>query len=126
MSHPIIFNSSLGLGLMLLSLGLNASFRPQAHLKNLGFPLHTDITAQKLNHALMRIWGIRNITVGLLISAIWTRGDEKLMGLALLIATGMPITDGFLSRMLIGGGEGQHWMFPPLLMVMGAGLLGLY
>jgi len=74
----------------------------------------------------MRIWGIRNITVGALISLIWTTGDEKLMAKALSAALAMPITDGFVSRIIIGGGETQHWVFPPLLVVMIAGLFGYF
>ncbi|KAJ3537573.1 hypothetical protein NM208_g6255 [Fusarium decemcellulare] len=126
MSHPIIFNGSLGLGLMLVGLGLNASLRPDAHLKSLEFPVPSEPLAKKFSHALMRIWGIRNISVGLLISIIWTTSDEKLMGKALSAALTLPITDGFVSRIVIGGGEFQHWMFPPVLVVMIAGLFGWF
>ncbi|KAF5010616.1 hypothetical protein FDECE_3218, partial [Fusarium decemcellulare] len=94
MSHPIIFNGSLGLGLMLVGLGLNASLRPDAHLKSLEFPVPSEPLAKKFSHALMRIWGIRNISVGLLISIIWTTSDEKLMAKALGAALTLPITDG--------------------------------
>jgi hypothetical protein len=127
MAHPILFKTSVVPPINLLLFGLNGTFRPQNHLKALEFPSYTkDTTAQNLNRALMRIWGIRNITVGLLLIAVWTRGDETLMGLGLAIAIGMPITDGFVSRMLIGGGEMQHWLFPPVLAVMAAGLLGVF
>ncbi|RGP63967.1 hypothetical protein FSPOR_8295 [Fusarium sporotrichioides] len=126
MSHPIIFNGSLGLGLMLVSLGLNATIRPVAHLRSLEFPVPTEPQARKLSHALMRIWGIRNISVGLLVVLIWTTKDETLMGTALAIALGMPITDGFVSRLITGGGELQHWVFPPVLVVMIAGLFGWF
>jgi hypothetical protein len=126
MAHPIIFNGSLGLGFMLIGLGLNASFRPDAHLKNLEFPVPTEPLAKKFSHALMRIWGIRNISVGLLISTIWATGDENLMAKALCISLALPITDGFVSRIVIGGGEAQHWMFPPILVVMSAGLFGWF
>ncbi|KAF5966108.1 integral membrane protein [Fusarium bulbicola] len=126
MSHPIIFNGSLGLGLMLVGLGLNATLRPNNHLKSLEFPIPTEPLAKKFSLALMRIWGIRNITVGVLISIIWTTGDENLMAKALSAALAMPITDGFVSRIIIGGGETQHWVFPPLLVVMIAGLFGYF
>ncbi|KAF5611941.1 hypothetical protein FCIRC_13139 [Fusarium circinatum] len=126
MSHPIIFNGSLGLGLMLVGLGLNATLRPNNHLQNLEFPIPTEPLAKKFSLALMRIWGIRNITVGVLISIIWNTGDEKLMAKALSAALAMPITDGFVSRIIIGGGETQHWVFPPLLVVMIAGLFGYF
>ncbi|KAF4987825.1 hypothetical protein FGRMN_10141 [Fusarium graminum] len=126
MAHPITFNGSLGLGLMIIGLGLNASFRPEVHLKSLEFPVPTESQAKKFSYALMRIWGIRNISMGLMISAIWASGDEKLMAKALLISIGMPVTDGFVSRHVIGGGETQHWVFPPVLIVMAAGLFGYY
>ncbi|CZS77209.1 unnamed protein product [Fusarium graminearum] len=103
MSHPILFNGSLGLGLFLSSLGLNASFRPNAHLKALEFPIPKDPEAKKFSRALMRIWGIRNISVGLLIALIWSTGDETLMAKALSLTIALPVTDGFVSRILIGG-----------------------
>ncbi|CZR35738.1 uncharacterized protein FPRO_00139 [Fusarium proliferatum ET1] len=126
MSHPIIFNGSLGLGLMIVGLGLNAILRPNDHLQRLEFPIPTEPLAKKFSLALMRIWGIRNITVGVLISIIWTIGDENLMAKALSAALAMPITDGFVSRIIIGGGETQHWVFPPLLVVMIVGLFGYF
>ncbi|KAI1053484.1 hypothetical protein LB506_012489 [Fusarium annulatum] len=126
MSHPIIFNGSLGLGLMIVGLGLNATLRPNDHLQRLEFPIPSEPLAKKFSLALMRIWGIRNITVGVLISIIWTTGDENLMAKALSAALAMPITDGFVSRIIIGGGETQHWVFPPLLVVMIAGLFGYF
>ncbi|GKU07572.1 hypothetical protein FLAG1_10442 [Fusarium langsethiae] len=126
MSHPILFNGALGLGLFLSGLGLNASFRPDAHLKALEFPIPKDPEARKFSHALMRIWGIRNISVGLLIALIWTSGDEILMAKALSISITLPVTDGFVSRIIIGGGETQHWVFPPLLAVFSAGLFGWF
>ncbi|CEF73941.1 unnamed protein product [Fusarium graminearum] len=103
MSHPILFNGSLGLGLFLSSLGLNASFRPNSHLKALEFPIPKDPEAKKFSRALMRIWGIRNISVGLLIALIWSTGDETLMAKALSLTIALPVTDGFVSRILIGG-----------------------
>ncbi|EWG50705.1 hypothetical protein FVEG_09845 [Fusarium verticillioides 7600] len=126
MAHPIIFNGSLGLGLMLVGLGLNATLRPNDHLQRLEFPIPTEPLAKKFSLALMKIWGVRNITVGVLISIIWTTGDENLMAKALSAALAMPITDGFVSRIIIGGGETQHWVFPPLLVVMAAGLFGFF
>ncbi|KAF5532760.1 hypothetical protein FNAPI_12869 [Fusarium napiforme] len=96
MAHPIIFNGSLGLGLMLVGLGLNATLRPNDHLQRLEFPIPTEPLAKKFSLALMKIWGIRNITVGALISIIWTTGNENLMAKALSAAIAMPITDGFI------------------------------
>lgn len=122
MTHPIIFNGSLGLGIMLISLGTNAILRPSNHLKSLGFPMPSELQAKTYSHALMRVWGVRNISVGLIIALLWTTGDERLMGKGLCAALILPITDGFVSRLVIGGGELQHWAFPPVLVNMIAGL----
>ncbi|KAJ5239336.1 hypothetical protein N7468_003955 [Penicillium chermesinum] len=126
MSHPIIFNTSLGLGIMLISLGTNATLRPQAHLRSLGFPVPSEPQAKTFSHALMRIWGVRNISVGLLVSLLWSTGDEKLLAKGLCAALTLPVTDGFVSRLVIGGGETQHWVFPPILVAMIAGLFGYF
>ena len=125
MPHPLFLHASLGLSLILGSFGLNGLFRPDAHLEALGFPQQpTNPQAQKLNYALMRIWGIRNITVSSLLAVIWYTGDANLMGRALCAVMGIPIVDGFVSRGLIGGGETQHWSFPPVIAVIIAGLFG--
>ncbi|KPI42265.1 uncharacterized protein AB675_9531 [Cyphellophora attinorum] len=126
MPHPIFMYSALGMGLILGGFGLNGSFRPDAHLVALGFPAHTDPKAQKLNYALMRIWGIRNIAVSALVTLIWSTGNERLMAQALCAVLPIPIVDGFVSRALIGGGEGQHWSFPPVMVVVIAGLFGFF
>lgn len=48
------------------------------------------------------------------------------MGLGLFAGLAISITDGFVSRLLIGGGEGQHWMFPPIIGLVMAGLFGWF
>ncbi|KAL1858464.1 hypothetical protein Plec18167_006986 [Paecilomyces lecythidis] len=126
MPHPIFSYSTLGLAVMLEVLGLNAMIRPNAHLRSLEFPAPTEPQAKKFSYALMRIWGVRNITVGCLVTLVWTTGDEKLMGKALTACLALPIIDGFVSRGLIGGGEAQHWMVPPIMGVIIAGLFGWF
>ncbi|KAL3965633.1 hypothetical protein ACCO45_002637 [Purpureocillium lilacinum] len=122
--HPNSMRAALGLATMLLGFGLNGLTRPDAHLKALGFPSHADLAAHKLNRALMRIWGVRNLTVGSLLAFIWNSGDEKLMGTSLCVVVALPVVDGFVSRLLIGGGELQHWVFPPVIGLLAARLFG--
>ena len=124
MSHPLLYKSSLAISLIPALFGLNGMFRPDAHLRALYFPAHSDPTAHKLSHALMRIWAIRNLSISFLLSIVWSVGDEKLMGTAMGAGLAICITDGFVSRALIGGGEGQHWGFAPVLAGMMSGLLG--
>ena len=123
MDHPYFFHAAVPLSVILLGFGLNAIFRPDAHLKSLGFPTHTEAIGGKLNSALMSIWGVRNVSVSLLLLLIWSQKDEILMAKALGVALALPVMDGFVSRRLIGGGELQHWSFPPILGITIAGLL---
>lgn len=123
MIHPYFIHAAVPLSTILLGFGLNATFRPEAHLASLGFPAHAELGTKKLNSALMSIWGIRNISTSLLLLLIWSRKDEILMAKALGVATLLPLVDGLVSRRLIGGGELQHWSFPPVLAVVIAGLL---
>lgn len=126
MSHPYFFRASLAMSIVLVLLGINALLRPDAHLKALGFPAHTEPKAKNLNLALMRIWGIRNVSIGFLLTLIWSYGNEKMMGAALCAGLAISTTDGFVSRLLIGGGEGQHWIFPPIVGITMAALFGWF
>ncbi|KAJ9635315.1 uncharacterized protein PV06_09362 [Exophiala oligosperma] len=125
-AHPFFHNTSLALSVFPLLFGVNAMFRPTAHLQALGFPLHDEPTAKKLNLALMRIWSVRNLSVGFLLALIWNTGDERLMAKGLGAGVAMSLTDGFVSRLLTGGGETQHWIFPPVVAVVMAGLYGWF
>jgi hypothetical protein len=125
--HPTWHLVALPLPLILSGFGLNGLFRPSSHLASLGFPSHpTNPTAQKLNTALMRIWGIRNLVVGSLLIRIWMTGNEILLAQALCGGAALAVVDGFVSRGLIGGGEAQHWSFPPVIAVVVAGLYGWF
>ncbi|KAH6685402.1 hypothetical protein F5X68DRAFT_191904 [Plectosphaerella plurivora] len=126
MSHPLFHNASLALSIMTLLFGLNAMTRPADHLHRLGFPAHTEPRARDLNLALMRIWGIRSICVGSLLILIWNTGDERLMGMALSADIALPVTDGFVSRLLTGSGAATHWSLVPVVAVVMSGLLGVF
>lgn len=114
------------MSLILGGFGLNGLFRPDAHLQALEFPAHIEPKAQKLNYALMRIWGIRNVTVSSILIIIWNSGNERLLGQALCAALAIPVVDGFVSRALTGGGATQHWSVPPVQVVVIAGLFGFF
>lgn len=126
MTHPYILQGSLALGALPILFGLNGMLRHEAHMRNLQLPLHTEPAARKLEYALMRIWGIRNLSVGSLLVLIWTLGDEKIMAMALSAGVAVSLTDGFVSRSLIGGGELQHWSFTGACVITMMGLYGWF
>ncbi|KAK0392598.1 hypothetical protein NLU13_2093 [Sarocladium strictum] len=122
MSHPYLLRASLvPLGIF-FAFGVNGMLNPNGHLRALHFPLHTETTAQKLNHALMRIWGIRNISVAYLFFLLWSTGDEVLMARGLLAGLAIAVTDGFVSRALTGGNELMHWGTLPVVGGIAAGV----
>ena len=111
---------------VLLFFGGRGLFRLNAHLRALNFPALTKPTANRLNQALVRIWGIRNSSAGILLGFVWNQGDERLMAKALGAIALLPITDGFVSQSLIGAGMLKHWVFLPILGILSAGLLGWF
>ena len=78
----------------------------------------------------MRLFGARDIAVGLTTLAIWYYGDgrgganHKVLGLAMLAGSLIVAVDGWVSRLVIGKGEWNHWGFVPLNIAIGVGLLG--
>lgn len=125
-SHPIFAGAGLVMSTTLILLGLNGMARPNAHLSALLVPVPVEPQAKKFSHALMRIWGIRNITVGALLGLIWNTGDDKLLAKGLAAGMAVATTDGFVIRSLTGGGASQHWVVPPVLAIVIAGLYGWF
>lgn len=126
MVHQAFTYSTIGLAVVLLGLGTNAMTRPDVHLKSLELPVHTEPRLRALSHALMRIWGIRNVAFGSVLACIWATGDTNLVGKTIAVSIILPIMDGFVVRSLVGGGELQHWVFPPILAIVAAGLFGVF
>lgn len=128
MVHAGFVYSAAALPTVLICFGLRGIFFPDAHLKALEFPVQpaSQPELRKWSHALMRIWGIRNLSFGTLLLIIWVGGDMRLMAQSLLVSILLPVMDGWVSRRLIGGGELQHWVFPPILGFVAAGLFGFF
>lgn len=126
MVHQAFTYATIGLAAMLFGLGTNAILRPDVHLKSLEFPVHTEPRLRSLSHALMRIWGVRNIAFSSVLAFIWASGHIDLMGKAIAVSIILPAMDGAVSRSLINGGATQHWIFPPILAFVAAGLFGMF
>lgn len=107
-----------------LLIGINGLLRPGAVLASVDFPASTTPEAEKLAHALLRLVSARNITVGLICSGIWYRGDRKLFGYALMSVSFFPLVDSLISLDLIGGGLSNHLPAGLMSVGLGAGLLG--
>ncbi|KAH8779757.1 hypothetical protein F5883DRAFT_540537 [Diaporthe sp. PMI_573] len=76
--------------------------------------------------ALARIYGSRNFVLGLLVMAIRMSGDRRLMGWSMLLGCLEPLGDGLIQFSLTRTGASvmKHWVFVPVTLGVGAGLLG--
>ncbi|RMJ16209.1 hypothetical protein CDV36_004146 [Fusarium kuroshium] len=121
-----IYRGALIIGLLPSFFGLNSLLRPEASLKSVEFPVPTDPESRKLVFGLMRIYGIRNVVVSFALTLIWLTGNKRFVGLGLLGALSMVITDGLVSKSVTGGGEWNHWSFGPVIGGFVAGLFGWF
>ncbi|KAJ0122106.1 hypothetical protein J7T55_002618 [Diaporthe amygdali] len=132
-SSDLLPNASAALGFVLCFFGVGTFWNPQIFLfDNWGFrgvPSAADRSPEQRQQrrsflALARIYGSRNFVLGLLTLAIRLSGDRKLMGWSMLLGTLEPLGDGFIQFSLNGAGVMKHWMFVPVSLGVGAGLLG--
>lgn len=117
-------NATAVLNILPILSGINAVLRPASALSLLGFPTPPEPKGQKLSDSLLRMYGVRQATMGLASLALWWAGEHRLMGVFMLVNSPVAIVDGLVSRWQIGGGEWGHWGFIPLGLVLTAGLLG--
>lgn len=117
-------NATAILNILPTTSGIYGVLRPGGALALLGFPIPHEPKEQKLSLSLLRMYAVRQATMGLTSLALWWAGEHRLMGVLMLVNAPIAIVDGFVSRWQTGGGEWGHWGFMPLGMVLTAGLLG--
>lgn len=123
---PYFVNAAAVLGVAPIVFGVNAILRPHSALSLLQFSAPPQPEGQRLTLSLIQIAGGRNIALGLMILAAWTRRDRRTLALTILATTPVAVIDGFVSRAQIGRGEWNHWAFIPLSLGAAGGLLGWY
>jgi hypothetical protein len=111
-------------GLLPCGNGINALIRPESALALLRFPEPSDLEAQKLTRSLIYLYGARELSLGLTVLSLWYSGYRKPLGWVILAILPIVIGDGLASLHQIGGGEWSHWVFAPVCLGIGAGLLG--
>jgi hypothetical protein len=106
--------------------GVNAILRPQTALKLLEFPTPAASSDQKLVNNLMRIYGARNIAMGLSTAITAYLGHTTALGCIFFGNSIVAVVDGFVSRDQIGRGEWNHWGFLSISFGLGSALLGVF
>lgn len=127
MPHYFISHCGLALAMLPAVFGTNALLRPEAALFSaFNFPLTKEPQARDVTKSLVRVYGVRNISVSYLLVLIWSTGDDRLKARGLLAGLAICLGDGFISRQLIGRGEWNHWSFTPIISGICAALLGWF
>ena len=127
-SLPYLANTAAVISLLPTFIGFGALIRPQIGLTIFSFPAPTSPNDQTLVLGLMRIFGARDLAVGLTTLAIWYYrqgiAGDKALGCAMLAGGLLVATDGWVSKEVIGKDEWKHWWFLPLNIGIGVALLG--
>ena len=126
MEHLTLSRGALAIGLLPGITAFNPIFRPEAALRGLGFPVPAEGEGRKLSFMLTRVIGVRNVMISFLLTLIWQKGGNWDMALGLTTVLTMSVMDGFISRILCGGGEMNHWGFAPAIAAVMTGILGWY
>ena len=127
---PYFANTAAGVGGMVGAIGVTALLSPDTALtKIFEFPNVRGIQDRKTVSGLLQIFGIRDLALGLSVLAAWYHGCRhgdntgyKTLGSILLLGCLVSITDGLVSRKVIGKGEWRHWGFVPVLAGLGLAL----
>lgn len=134
-TSDLLPNATVALGAILCFFGVGTFCNPQLFLFDnwgiSGVPSAIDAhrrpehrQQRKAFLALARIYGSRNFVLGLLVMAIRMSGDRRLMGWSMLLGCLEPLGDGLIQFSLTGAGVMKHWLFVPVMLGVGAGLLG--
>lgn len=108
-------------------LGTNGLLRPQSGLAILGLPSprSADEHDQHLLHGLVRLYGIRNMSIGLAAGLMGYYGQYRALGWYLLGSSTVALVDGVVSNELQAGSGWAHWVFVLPAVALGGIYLGL-
>lgn len=123
MPSTLLPNLATLLGLIPALLGLKFLLNPRSVIAELGVPEPTSPSALALTDTLTQVYATRNIVVALTLLAIRLRGDRKLLGIAMLVGSFMPLMDGLAMKMNLDEGEWKHLPLVPVMLGLGVGLL---
>jgi hypothetical protein len=127
-TSALVLNTATASGVFQLTLGLMGIFTPRAILELWGIKntAATSAKEQTLSESLIRLYGLRNAALGLMILAVRNFADSRTLGWVVLADLIVPIGDGFVQKQCTGYGEWKHWSFVPVGAGMGMLLLGYF
>jgi hypothetical protein len=93
-----------------ICLGINGIFRPQSARAILGLPEPAPAD-RKLVHGLVRLYGVRNLSMGMASAIMTYFGHTKALAWYMLGSSVVAFVDGFVAKEVTGTGEWPHWVF---------------
>lgn len=112
-------------GTIFIAFGINAILRPSNALTFFELPYPSSVSDKVLVDALLAVYGIRDIFMGISIYAAAYFGDRRVLGWIVLAGSGVAFADGAVCKVYAGSGEWSHWGYAPMLGVVGGLLLGI-
>ena len=119
-------NTAAIIGLVPLGLGINAIVRPRSALSLLEFSAPKEPESQKLVDNLMRIYGGRDVAIGVPILLAWYFEDRKILGWLLITGAFTATVDAWATKLQNGKGEWNHLPFAVIGVALGGGILGWF
>ena len=111
-------------GTIFIGFGINAVLRPSNALTFFELYPPTEGTAeQSLVDALLIVYGVRDVFMGLAIYATAFFGSRRALGWIVVAGSAVAFADGAVCRAYAGRGEMNHWGYAPVLTVVGTLLL---
>lgn len=83
-------------------------------------------TAKKTMDAISVVYGVRDIFMGAAIYAAALCGTRQALGWIVIAAGCVAATDGAVCKFMVGRGEMNHWSYAPVMVVLGAVMLGAF
>lgn len=125
-SPQLLTNTAFLFGLIPTALGVNAILRPRSALAILQFARPKDAQAGKLVDNLMRIYGSRDIVVGLPVLIAWYLGGKQMLGWIMVVQAVIPFVDAWATRLQNGNDEWNHLPVGFVGLGLGGGILGWF
>ncbi|EJD37911.1 putative integral membrane protein [Auricularia subglabra TFB-10046 SS5] len=125
-SSPLTLRiAATAFGTLGVAFGVNAILRPAHALTFFEMMPPTSATDRRVVDALMAVYGVRDIFMGVATYAAAYYGHRKALGWIVLATGGVAFADGLICK-LNGQGKWNHWSYAPIVAAFGCLLLAGY
>ena len=87
---------------------------------------NSSANVKKTMDAFSIIYGVRDVFMGAAIHAAALCGTRQALGWIVIAAGCVAATDGAVCKFMVGKGEMNHWSYAPVMLVLGAVMLGAF